>query len=433
MRPVPVLLTMLPLLACDPTSSAGDTESPVATGAGAHVELRTGYQRALADLDRAIASLETRAESLPGSWIALEQVSGAYAARAQLTGDPEDWLAAEEALSRAFDRAPEGAGPFASRASLHYSLHRMAEARADLDAARARLLLADVDRAALSGRAGDVAFHSGRYDEAAAEYEAAEALSPSSATAFRLAQYHHRTLQPDAARTWLEAARARIVGDAPQLEAWMALQQGLVHLDAGRYEDALAVYDRAAARFDGWWLVDEHRAEVLALLGRVDEAIALYRSVVRRTGHPELLDALAIVLHRQGALAEAAELDADARREWERRLALLPEAYYGHALAHYLATGDPDRALELALANRALRPDAEADMWVAQAALAAGDPELAQRSIEGALATPWRTAELHVTATLVFEALGDEERARTQRELAAALHEHPDDLTPPGL
>jgi tetratricopeptide (TPR) repeat protein len=155
--------------------------------------------------------------------------------------------------------------------------------------------------------------------------------------------------------------------------AWIHLQLGLIDLDAGRLVEALAHYEDGAARFGGWWLIDEHIAEIHALQGQTAEAELRYRDLVERTGNPEFMDALANILAGTGRTDEADALIARARGIHEARLVRFPEAAYGHALDFYLEhePGGP-RTLDLARRNFELRPNAESRAQLERAIERAG-------------------------------------------------------------
>jgi len=86
----------------------------------------------------------------------------------------------------------------------------------------------------------------------------------------------------------------------------------------------------------------------------------------------------------------------------------------------YGALGDP--ALELALANHALRPGGEAHVLLARAHLKAGQPAEALAVAERALATPYRTAGLHDVAAKAHAALGHKAESEAQISLCYAIN-----------
>jgi predicted Zn-dependent protease len=134
------------------------------------------------------------------------------------------------------------------------------------------------------------------------------------------------------------------------------------------------------------------------------------------------MDAMATILRDEGDDAGAKSYVALARAAHDERLRRYPEAGYGHALEHHLEFGEPERAVELAEKNRALRPNAESEICLARAYLGVARIGDAKRSIEAALATPLRMAKLHATAAAVYAAAGDVDGARSQAAKAAAIN-----------
>ncbi|MCA9607195.1 MAG: tetratricopeptide repeat protein, partial [Myxococcales bacterium] len=317
----------LPVIHAAPTSVATPEPPPVDDSA---------YGLALVAQNAQIEALERAADRYSNDWGRQERLSHAYEMRASLTGDHDDYLRAVDALDRAFRAAPEGVGPFLSRAHLNYTLHRLDAASADLDAADGARLMTPSTRNSISTLRGDVAFHRGDFEEAERRHRATDEVLRSSSSAFRVAYDLWQTARFAEAERWLGVADARIPGTDGRTRAWMSLQMGLMDLDRGRYESALAHYEEADRRFDGWWLVHEHIAEVLVHLGRLDEAEERYRDVVARTDNPELIDALADLLEQRGRRDEAARFRRRADQRFEEQLARLPEAAYGHALEHFL-------------------------------------------------------------------------------------------------
>jgi len=57
--------------------------------------------------------------------------------------------------------------------------------------------------------------------------------------------------------------------------AWVELQRGVLKLRQGCYEEAAAHYDRATALIRVYWLVDDHKAELLGAEGKFGEAAQL--------------------------------------------------------------------------------------------------------------------------------------------------------------
>ena len=377
-----------------------------------------GFSHHLATLDNAIASTEVLAMS-GADWAHEERLAGMFLQRARLVGGYDDYDAALSALDRAFAIAPPGSGPRETEAAVLQSLHRLDEAKAALEQAQQRPLLDDAARARLLLLDAQIAWQSGLYDDSLEQTD--EALSVRvtyDGLAFRAHQAARLGAFDRADAAYEEAALELPQSDDYTL-AWVELQRGILDLDRDHLDDALDHFLAADARFPGWWLIHEHIAEVWSLQGDAARSRTLYIDVVGRTGHPEFIDALASLSRG----AEREDLIDEAYAAYRDQLERHPEAAAGHALGHFMDFGAPSEALRLAEANLAARPNAEARMLLAQAALHADAPDRARAAIEEALATPWQTPELHDTAAEVFEWVGDHARAEHHAAQAELLRQ----------
>lgn len=418
------------LLGCNraaPDKSSGEAASQQSAAATTASDLdfnrdATAYTHTLAELDREIAAVQAHVERQAKSWLMLEKLANLYLRRARLSGSYDDYAAATEALDRAFERAPEGTGPVLTRAALNFTLHRLAQVEPDLVSHERIPTLDKPTQAHIAGMRGDVAFERGEYARAREHYDAALALARRAPLLAKLAQWHWRTGEFDEAERRYAEARELMPDDALEARAWIDLQLGLMDLERGRYDDAFGHYRDGAALLGGWWLLEEHIAEIAALQHRDAFALALYDDIIARTGKAEFLDAKAGLLERAGDTAGAAKARAQAATIYEAELARFPEASYGHALDHYLECGPPERALELATANYELRPGVPAMIALAEARLGVDDVAGAQEIIDRALATPWVSAELSWVASQIYTRLGHADRAAELRREAEALH-----------
>jgi tetratricopeptide (TPR) repeat protein len=409
----------------EPPPESASVRAAASPAATEDVAVAAGtYESELLEIDRRIGEMRKVADANPRSPAAWERVAGAVLARARLTGDYDDYAEAEALVERAFSIA-EGYGPWMTRARLSYTLHRLDRVDADFDRHRALRGKDDAARAADLAFAGNLALQRGRYEEAARLFEQSLAAKRTFTNLSSFAVYRWKTGDHDGAQALFREALGTYRGRSREPIAWTHLQLGLMDLDRGRHDEALAHYRDAEAAMKGWWLVDEHIAEVLALTGKTEEAKALYLDIIRRTDNPEFMDAMAGILLDEGKEAEAAEYVERAQLRFEALLGRYPEAAYGHALEHFLQHARaPARALEMAQRNRALRPNADAEILLAQAYLGAGKPREAKTAIDRALRTPWATADLHATAAEVFEALGDARKAERQRIAAREINPH---------
>lgn len=380
------------------------------------------YSEAIRRSDTAIGNARKAAETGADQWLMHEIHASELMARAQLSGDYRDYAAAQTALDKAFDVAVKGSGPHMMRAALAFSMHQLAAAESQLAATDAYAVPPDPgDRAEIAAMRGDIAFYRGDYDKAWALYDAADRLVPGSAN-FRRAIFAARTGKVDLADAYLTEAEKGYRSPTPQTRSYMQLQRGILDLDRGRLDEAIAHFREADRLFPGRWLIEEHIAEVLNLQGKAAQSEKLYREIVRRTGHPEFIDALAGIAEARGDKAEAQRLYGRSASIWDERLKLFPEATYGHAIDHCMAKRDWACALHLAEANHKARPYGEAKIKLAAALLANGRTEDARTMIDSVLASRWRTPDLFATAAAIYDASGLTRKAGEYRRAARRMN-----------
>ncbi len=393
---------------------------PAASTAARPAVARSGYLAALADLERQRNQLDAQAARYPDSWAVSEQRVLLHLQGLQLTGDYRQYRDAAAALAEAKSRAGAAAAALcATEVALAFSQHR-------LDDAALKLVdctpTSEAAQATLAEMSAALPFYRGDYPAAFAAHRALLAERPGIAVLARLAQLHFVSGHREEALALLDRAERSHHGGDAQLKAWLLLQRAIIELESGFWEDARAWLLAAERAFPGWWLIREHLAEIHALLGEDEAALREYAAVIEQTGHPEFMDALAELLRARGDEAGARAWIARARTRHEQRLALAPEASYGHGLEHFLQFGTPAEALALARKNHALRPYGEAQMQLANALLRSGDVREAEALMHTALASGWRTAELHAVAARTFAAAGKLADAQKQRALAKALN-----------
>lgn len=418
-RPLALLLCLL-VPACNGPAPAG-ASAPVTASRPAHKQ----HADELAAIDQKLAGLLARADADPKGWITREQAADLYLTRARLSGSYDDYAHAEAQVDRAFAIAGDGLGPFFTRVRLDFTLHRLDRVAADLERIEGWAVLTPADRAALVVARADLAFQRGRYDEARTGFEAALAAREDVTNLARLALYRWKTGEFLAAEDLYHRALALLGAGSGEPGAWLHLQLGLMDLECGRWDDALAHYHDGTGELGGYWLIDEHIAEIQTLRGETDAALAAYADIVARTGNPEFMDAIAAI-HRAAGRPDAARPWIErAGKIYAAQLERFPEAAYGHALAHYLEFGeDPARTLEIAEANHRVRPNAEAKISLARANLGAGRIDAARERIDEARRTPWKTAEMFAVAAEVYAAAADTAAAAEARQQALAIDPH---------
>lgn len=411
------MVTMFFLLACAPAE-------PLPAASVAPMELAStdlGYDAELATTDLRIAFAVERAET-QNSWLLFGLAAAETKSRARLTGDYDDYAAAEALLVRAEELAPDGSGPFMHRAGLDYTLHRLDRVEASVASAESAISIDDNQRAAFAAMRGDVAWQRGDLVRAEALFAEAQELHWTPATASSQAHIAAARLDFDKAEALFDEAEDRTHGLTGEPLAWYDLQRGLLDLERGRYDEALEHYLDAEDDLSGYWLVREHIAEILVLQGDSDQAEAIYLEVVEGGGGPEFMDALAGLMLAEGRVDDARHWIRRADEAYARQMEQFPEAAAGHALGHALEFGDAADALVLAERNAELRPNASALAQLASAQLANQHPEAALHTIESALAVGTRSTELHLVAAEVYASNGQATAAQAQLDAALAIN-----------
>lgn len=402
-----------------------------AGGSSAQQGMPVSWDEARTSVDEEIVFDVRRLHGHEDAWSLWEALADTQLARARLLGSYADYLAAGRSLDSAFQVAEAPSGPNLLRAGYALSIHRMADVEPALQRIEASALAPDVATAAeVMGLRGDVAFYSGRYREARDLYVRSDSSRPTYRSKFRLALFDAKTGDPDGALAKLDDAATFLEGPQPQQYSFLELQRGIVALNRGDWNGALGHFRSADRFFPGFWLNEEHIALVIALKGDPARAEALFAGIARRTGSAEAIDALAGLARARGDFAASQRLAARSGAIWERRLAALPEAAYGHALDHLLAFGNPAAALRVAQANYANRPYAEPAIALAWADLANRRAADAIRVLEPVLASGWVSAELHVVASEAFALAGQGARSDAERKAALAISRHAFDRNP---
>jgi len=374
--------------------------------------------------------VQLRADAEPTAWSDQAALADLYQARARLTGAFGDYAAAGAAYEAAVKVAPPHGGPNLERAAWNFAVHRLDAMGPDLDAA-SHYAVRDADiGSAIIGMRGDIAFYKGRYAEALDDYRRAQQIVPSLLGEMRLANYYARMGAPAKARRELDESARLITGPQQQLKAYVELRRGLIDLNSGDWDAAEAHFRRADDIFPDYWLVQQQLGTVLALKGDTSGALAIFKAMAAGGQLPEAYDDIAGLYRAKGDFAASQSWAARAGALWDKRLKMLPEAAYGHALDHLLAFGDPALALAMAKRNFALRPYGDSATGLAWAYMANHRPADALAAIQPTLASGWTSAEPHIVAAEAYALLGQGERADAERKAALAVNPHSFDRNP---
>lgn len=403
-----------------PTSTSESANCEHAKGV-ATVVPASSFQTELARKEAQIEARKKRAEE-SASWIDWEMVALLEAERARLTGDYESYVRAEAALDQAFAVAPKGVGPFESRVFLNLRLHRLSRVEADLQSMESAAVLTQSDRNRIRGFRADVAYYSGDLTEANDLYSQSVNENPSVRSIASLARLAWKTGEFAEAEELLARATEFADKGSKADRAWLKLMHGLMKLDQNRLDEALAFYEQGLEIQPGYWLLEEHIAEIHLLKGDEQRALAMYEDLVERTNSPEFMDQIASIWRDRGNASEFQRWRDRARDIHLEHLRIVPEAAAGHALDHFLELEDDrQRALELALANHSTRPGGEAKEKLISAYLLNGETEQARVVAEQMVASGWKTADAMALASLTHELGGNAKRAKREASEAIAL------------
>jgi predicted TPR repeat methyltransferase len=155
-------------------------------------------------------------------------------------------------------------------------LHQRGDADAAVAAIRHALTLLPPDhpvRAGMWNNLGNVLLESGALEDAAEAYRESLALAPGAARTWtNLATLQRRLGRLHEAS---EAARAAVRADPDDAEAWYALSRALI--ESGQVHDGLLAHSEAVLRWPRHDIGRDQVLRSLVLLGRREEAAALYR------------------------------------------------------------------------------------------------------------------------------------------------------------
>lgn len=304
----------------------------------ARMKRPTNYQIELEQIDKNISELTDGAITNPIEIDKATRYVYRRYHRASLTGDLTEFEVVETAINAVIRRFGPWADLCLLKAHLDFRFHRLGEVKRDLEMVPG---LADC----LQGRAlkADLDLQEGRYEDARKGYEDLIQDDRSWDNLARLAHFKAKMGDIDGAERLYIEAEDEITAKEMRSYAWVELQRGLLAFTHGRYEGAWAHYERANEVYSGYWLVDEHIAELLGAQEKFDEAIALYEEVVAHVPRPELQQALGDLYVLVG--------EPDQARPWhEKALAAYLESaqrgdvHYFHHLADFYADVREDGA-----------------------------------------------------------------------------------------
>jgi tetratricopeptide (TPR) repeat protein len=322
----------------------------------------------------------------------------------QFLGRIVDYEHAEALAEQLVGDAPGDGRAFLARAQARATLHRFAEALADL--AEAERLGVSSDRCA-AVRA-TIFQASGRYDEALAIRQHLTQARPDIRSLGAEAAVRAERGEIDEAERLFVKAQQQYRDVSPFPVVWLYFQQGLMWMWEGNLERARVAFEAACARLPGYAAAQGHLAMVEAALarreramavfhrwmqeedleqtregsqgthtgeeaamGRYERAMALLRQQAHSSDDPEYAAQLARLLKEVGQLDEAHHWREIAAARYDELMVRHPEAFADHAAEFWLTVGgDVQKGRLLAAKNLESRKTPRAYELVLQAAVA---------------------------------------------------------------
>jgi tetratricopeptide (TPR) repeat protein len=379
----------------------------------------TDFDRELEQIDEEISGL--RRGACRGTSTDDERVTRfAYRLyqRASLTGSFAELESAAAAIDGALEQVRHGSDLYLLKANVDFKFHRLADLRGDL-AACATL------RESTQGRAlqADLDSQVGRYDAARTGYEHVIRDDPAWDNLARLAHLKAEMGDVEGADRLYGEAEDELTAKQMRHYAWLELQRGRLDLSRGRFDEARAHYQRGARAYSGYWLVEEHMAELLAARGEFDAAVALYERLVARVPRAEFQQAL-------GELYELTHRPAQAEAWLDRACAgylesaARGEVHYYHHLADFYADvrRDGAEAVRWARKDVELRDNFSTRAVLAWSLYRARRFAEAREAIDHALAYGAQNAQLFYQAGTIYRAAGENGRSDEYLRMATALN-----------
>lgn len=353
----------------------------------------TDYEKELAGIQNRISEIQdNESNSYHGQDSITTLVYFLYL-KASVTGNYTDYKAVEETINRSLKQYGPSQRLYLARAHLNLKLHRLEAAKTDLD-----VLLHSTDSAQIKAVETDIALQEGQYEEALQGYEAIIKEKRTWDNLARLAYIRSKTGDAEDADALYREAQDLLSAKEMRDYAWLELQRGILDLEHKRYKEALYHYQHANKVYSGYWLIEEHIAKVLDLLGDTDKAIVIYKKIIERTNNPEFISTLAKFIARSDP-TKAEGLYRQAETRFEQQFDLYPEAVLGHFITYLLDKKaiDPN-LLKYALLNHQLRPNAESKFLLARAYSRINNEAQIQALFKDIAKTSWRPPE--ITAAL---------------------------------
>jgi tetratricopeptide (TPR) repeat protein len=378
----------------------------------------TDYQVDVATIEREIAALNNKPSRRPGDGEKTPGLVYLYYLMSSLTGNPDHFRMTGIEIDKTIRTTGPSEELYLARANLNVKRHRLQEARADLE------MLPDwPERPSIRALKADIDLQAGQYEKARQAYESVIQHDRSWDNLARLAYLRSITGDISGAEALYVEAQEEITAKEMRSYAWLELQRGMLDLNHGRQEEALAHYRRADRAYSGYWLVEEYLAEALGAQRKYDDAVTVFEQVISSAPRPEVYQALGDLYVCMGK--------PDQAKSWHDRAleAYLESVRHGEVLYfHHLATfyadvrEDGAEAIKWARKDLALRHNFATRDTLAWALYRNGQYAEALVQINEALTSGVKEARLFFHAAMIHLAAGHTVEGKRFLQLAAEIN-----------
>jgi tetratricopeptide (TPR) repeat protein len=374
-----------------------------------------------ASIDRDIGVMQRILKHQPDPEI-YYRLGDLYVQKGRQTGDITYFNLSGNALRAALKLEPTLAPAHRHLAFVLYSLHDFAGAASE---ARGAIQLNASDSYAY-GVLGDSELETGAYGEAAETYARMIALkgdlySYSRRSGLETIRGDNRSAVADLERA---IASGRQTGEPPEGIAWAQTTLAQDYFLLGKLDEADLQGQGALKSYADYHLALATLGRVRAAQGRLPEAADYYRRAIAIIPLPEYAVALADIYTKMGRPRDA-ELQHQLV-EFIARLNALNRVLYNRVLVDYYADHDTNhkQAVELAAGEYAIRKDIYGEDALAWALYRDGQAAAAVPHIVAALRFRTADARLYFHAGMIYEAVGQTNKARSNLKQALAINSH---------
>ena len=374
-----------------------------------------------ASLDRDITLMQRILKQRPDAEI-YYRLGDLYVQKGRQTGDITYFNLAGNSLREALTLLPSLEPAHRHLAFVLYSLHDFVGAASE---ARRAIELNPSDSYAY-GVLGDSELETGAYAEAAQTYARMIALKGDLYSYSRRSGLETIRGANSLAVADLERAIAagQQSGEPPEGIAWVQTTLAQDYFLMGKLDDAEVRGQAALKTYPSYHLALATMGRVRTAQGRFAEATDYYRRAIAVIPLPEYAVALADVFTKMGR-----QHDADLQRqlvEFIARLNSLNRILYNRVLVDYYADHDINhkQAVDLATGEYAVRKDIYGEDALAWALYRDGQATAALPHIVAALRFQTTDARLYFHAGMIYQAIGQTDKARSNLKQALAINSH---------